>query len=143
MVGAVSIALKYALFALLATLVNLGAQKVSLALYDGAWSLYLAMFSGTLCGLVVKYLLDKRFIFRYATRSYADDLGRFTLYSLMGTLTTLVFWGTEILFDTLFDFEQAKFLGAGLGLAAGYTAKYRLDKRFVFRQHRKGRGSAF
>ena len=141
--SAVPIAVKYALFALFATLANLGAQKVSLALHDGVGSLYLAMFFGTLCGLVVKYLLDKRFIFHYTTHSYADDLGRFTLYSLMGALTTLVFWGTEILFDTLFDFEQAKFIGAGVGLAAGYTAKYQLDKRFVFRQRRKGRGSAF
>lgn len=133
-----SIALKYALFAGIATLANLGAQMLSLAIYDAAYSLYVAMFFGTLCGLGIKYILDKRLIFHFATRSRSEDLGRFVLYSLMGVLTTLVFWGTEILFDSLFAFEKAKFLGAALGLAAGYTVKYHLDKRFVF--HRRPGG---
>ena len=52
----------------------------------------------------------------------------------MGVFTTLVFWGAELIFDTILPFDSAKFLGAAIGLGAGYTMKYFLDKRFVFRK---------
>ncbi len=129
-----SVAMRYAAFAAAATLANLGAQRAALWLYDAEHSLAAAMLFGTLAGLVVKYELDKRYIFYYKIRTRREDLGRFLLYSLMGVFTTLIFWGTELLFDSAFPFfEAARFLGAALGLAAGYTAKYFLDRRFVFR----------
>ena len=57
--GAV-IALKYALFAAVATGVNLSSQWVGLQLYSGPWSLAAAMAAGTATGLAAKYLLDKQ-----------------------------------------------------------------------------------
>lgn len=56
---------RYAGFAVLATVANLAAQRVSLAAYDGgAGSLALAIGIGTGgVGLVLKYILDKRWIF--------------------------------------------------------------------------------
>ncbi|MBT6482597.1 MAG: GtrA family protein, partial [Gammaproteobacteria bacterium] len=54
-----TIALKYTLFAVLATLLNLLAQEAVARIYDGAFALYLAMGCGTGAGLVCKYLLDK------------------------------------------------------------------------------------
>jgi putative flippase GtrA len=50
----------------------------------------------------------------------------------MGVFTTLIFWGFEIAFDAVFASEVAKYWGAVLGLALGYTTKYQLDKRYVF-----------
>ena len=50
-------------FAVLATLANLGAQRVVLALLDVKGELAAAIFVGTGVGLVVKYVLDKRWIF--------------------------------------------------------------------------------
>ncbi len=129
-----SLALKYALFASLAMLANIGVQRLALLAYGGRYSLYIAMGLGTMTGLVVKYILDKRYIFYYKTDTRQQDLLKFLLYSLMGVFTTAVFWGTELLFDFFLPFGEAKFIGAAVGLTIGYTTKYFLDKRFVFRK---------
>ena len=57
------IAIKYTEFAILATLVNLLFQFVSLLIYTDFASLYIAMAVGTLAGLVTKYILDKKFMY--------------------------------------------------------------------------------
>jgi putative flippase GtrA len=102
------------------------------ALFNGQWVLYAALFFGTLTGLLAKYLLDKKWIFAYETTCHKDNAHRFGLYSLMGVVTTVIFWGTEMGFFYLFDFEGAAYVGGALGLAVGYVIKYQLDKRFVF-----------
>jgi putative flippase GtrA len=91
------------------------------------------MFSGTLAGLVVKYILDKKYIFYHMPKNKKEDGIKFLLYSLMGVFTTLIFWGFEIAFDYLSDHKNAKYLGAVIGLSIGYIVKYYLDKRFVFK----------
>ncbi|MDZ7666362.1 MAG: GtrA family protein [Desulfotignum sp.] len=63
-----------------------------------------------------------------------DDISRFGLYSLMGVLTTLILLGTEAGFYYLIEFSGAQYIGGALGLLVGYTAKYMLDKRYVFRE---------
>jgi putative flippase GtrA len=90
------------------------------------------MFVGTLAGLVVKYVLDKKFIFYHEVENKKDDAKKFALYSLMGVFTTIIFWGTEIAFDALSNNENAKYLGAVIGLSIGYVIKYFLDKKYVF-----------
>jgi putative flippase GtrA len=127
--------LKYALFAGIATLVNISTQYVSLRIYSSKYSLYLAMGAGTLTGLVVKYYLDKRYIFYYETENSREDLGKFILYSFMGLFTTLIFWASELSFHYLLDFQEAKYIGAATGLTTGYVTKYFLDRRFVFRKN--------
>ncbi len=129
-----AIALRYAAFAAFATAVNVATQYASATLYTGLHELYVAMAVGTLVGLVAKYILDRRWIFHDRPASPADHAARFTLYSLTGVLTTLVFWGTELAFVALGDAPWLRYAGAVFGLAIGYTAKYRLDRRFVFRQ---------
>lgn len=119
------IMLRYALFAIIATGCNLAAQHVILL----AAPLPAAMAVGTLAGLASKYLLDRRWIFHDSDPATARQFG---LYSLTGALTTLLFWSTELAFATAFDGALMRDLGAVLGLAAGYAAKYRLDRRFVF-----------
>lgn len=51
---------------------------------------------------------------------------------MMGLATTAIFWGAELAFRAIWRTEMMRDLGAVLGLALGYFAKYRLDKRFVF-----------
>ena len=128
----ISLAAKYAFFAAVATGANLGAQYLSLAVYSREFSLYAAMALGTLAGLIVKYILDREYIFRYRAKSRMDDMGKFVLYSLMGVFTTFIFWGFELAFHAVFRFDEAKYVGALAGLAIGYFIKYQLDKRFVF-----------
>ena len=124
--------IRYALFAALATAINLATQYITLLLYIGVAALPLAMAAGTLTGLVAKYLLDKRWIFfdpSHGTRAHAK---RFSLYTFTGLFTTGIFWGTELLFATLSSQPWAQYIGGLLGLTIGYVVKYRLDRRFVF-----------
>ncbi|MBT5934583.1 GtrA family protein [Sulfurimonas sp.] len=127
------IAFWYVVFAIISTITNLGFQFLSFFVYDGYLALYVAMFIGTLAGLVLKYVLDKKYIFFHETKSKKDDGKKFFLYSLMGVFTTFIFWGFEIGFDTLFESENAKYIGGLIGLFIGYIVKYNLDKKFVFK----------
>ena len=126
------IVIKYIIFAAISTLLNLLFQYVSFLLYSDFAALYIAMFFGTLAGLIVKYVLDKKFIFYYEVKGTKDDVKKFGFYSLVGIFTTIIFWGTEIAFDSLSQDPNAKYLGAFIGLSIGYVIKYFLDKKFVF-----------
>ena len=125
-------AFKYLIFASISTFFNLLFQHLSLTVYSKTASLYLAMFIGTLAGLLIKYVLDKKFIFYHEVKDKKDDVKKFAIYSLMGVFTTIIFWGTEIAFHAIYDNQNAKYIGAVIGLSIGYLIKYFLDKKYVF-----------
>lgn len=127
-----AIALRYGLFAAVATAVNLASQWIGLQIYGGPASLPLAMSLGTAAGLATKYVLDKRWIFYDLGGGVWTHTRKFSLYTVMGVFTTAVFWGVELLFDGLSHDGRMRFVGGALGLAIGYTLKYQLDSRFVF-----------
>jgi len=127
-----ALALRYAGFAGLATLANLAIQRAVLQLGQGAGLFALAVAAGTLAGLVIKYLLDKRWIFADADSGLRAHARKFPLYTAMGLVTTAMFWGTETAFWWIWQTHSMREAGALLGLAAGYAVKYRLDRRFVF-----------
>ena len=127
------LALTYAILALVATAANIGAQDLSIRLYDGRHGVLLSVAVGTGVGLVLKYLLDKRYIFAFRARDARHDGQTFLLYTLMGLITTAVFWGFEFGFELLFQDKTMRYLGGVIGLAIGYVSKYQLDKRYVFR----------
>lgn len=122
--------LSYAGFAILATLANLATQRVVLAALP--WGLLVALAAGTLVGLVVKYALDKTWIFSGARHDRAGEAGTFGLYAATGVVTTLIFWGFESAAWLIWQSHLAREAGAVAGLAIGYVVKYRLDRRFVF-----------
>ncbi|MEA2019174.1 MAG: GtrA family protein [Campylobacterota bacterium] len=126
------IAFWYIVFAIISTIINLSFQYLSFLVYEGIYSLYIAMFIGTLAGLVLKYILDKKYIFFHETKTKKENSIKFFLYSLMGVFTTIIFWGFEIGFDYMFESQNAKYIGAVIGLTIGYIVKYYLDKKFVF-----------
>lgn len=125
--------IKYTLFAGISTLINLLFQFLSFQFYKGFGAFYAALIIGTLSGLLTKYILDKKWIFYHTPKNKQDDAKKFILYSFMGVFTTLVFWGTEMTFYYLIPNPGAKYMGAFLGLAAGYVIKYFLDKKYVFK----------
>jgi putative flippase GtrA len=127
-----SLAIRYTAFATLATLVNLGVQAGVLGLYDGFLHLELAMACGTVAGLVPKYLLDKRWIFVDRSSGLDTHARKFTLYTLLSVVTTLIFWVTEFVFDRIGHGGPLHYVGAVIGLAIGYWTKYHLDRRLVF-----------
>jgi putative flippase GtrA len=123
---------RYALFAAIATAVNLGSQALELHVYSGPMTLTIAIILGTGTGLVTKYVLDKHWIFFDRSTGAAANSRKFVLYTATGIATTAIFWGFEYGFDAMTADGRWRYLGAVIGLAIGYVAKYRLDRRFVF-----------
>lgn len=126
------IAALYSLLALVATIANIGGQVLTIAVYHGPYPVYASIIFGTAVGLSLKYVLDKRYIFRFQARGLAHDAQVFMLYTLMGVLTTLIFWLVELAFHVYFGSAKMRYLGGAIGLAIGYFTKYQLDKRYVF-----------
>lgn len=120
----------YVGFAGLAITANLLTQWLNLALYRGRLALPLAMACGTAMGLIVKYVLDKLWIFRHRRFGFDVQMHEFTGYALTGVATTALFWGCELICNAIAP--DWRFIEAALGLALGYALKYRLDRRYVF-----------
>jgi len=85
------IAIKYTIFATISILYNFSFQNFSIGVYTGFASLYVAMFDGTLAGLVVKYVLGKKLIFCHIVEDERDDAKKLVLYSLTGAFATIIF----------------------------------------------------
>ena len=126
------IALRYTLFALIATAGNIAAQELSVQLYAGAWAIILSILVGTFAGLAIKFVLDKNFIFYDTSDSLSQDGVKFIIYTAMGGITTVIFWGFEYGFHLAYQSKEMRYLGGIIGLAIGYYLKYQLDKRYVF-----------
>lgn len=127
-----SLLLRYSAFAVVATLVNLGVQRAVLAFGDTALVFAAAIGAGTLAGLVVKYVLDKRWIFYDRATGARAHGEKFSRYTAMGLITTAIFWGTETTFWLIWQTDLMRELGAIIGLSIGYVTKYQLDRRYVF-----------
>ncbi len=122
----------YAGFALAASGTNLAVQWIVSAPLAGNGRHLIALAAGTAAGLVLKYVLDARFVFGSRVRVALGETARFLLYSATGVATTALFWAVEILFLYGLGFPGSKYVGGGIGLAAGYLCKYLLDSRLVF-----------
>jgi putative flippase GtrA len=127
-----TLVLRYTAFAILATLANLGVQRIVLMGGEGAVIFALAMVAGTAAGLVLKYILDKRYIFNDSTTGLRASGQQFLLYTVMGLVTTALFWATETAFWLIWRTDAMRELGAVLGLSVGYVVKYKLDSKYVF-----------
>lgn len=128
--------LRYSAFAVLAILANLATQRLILTHGETAGWFATAVAAGTVVGLVVKYVLDKRWIFADTSTGVKAHGRKFTLYTAMGVVTTVIFWGSETAFWLIWKTDLMRELGAVLGLTVGYVVKYNLDRRFVFTDSR-------
>ena len=126
------IAVTYATFSILAIMANIGTQELTLWDESSSLNVFISVMAGTGVGLVIKYLLDKRYIFFFYVRNAMHEGRIFTLYTLMGLVTTLIFWGFEFSFYYFFEEKVMRYLGGIIGLTLGYLMKYQLDKRYVF-----------
>lgn len=132
---------RYTFFAVLATLANLAAQRAVLWFGDSGTLFALAVGTGTGVGLVLKYFLDKRWIFEDLSSDVKEHGKKFSLYTAMGIFTTAIFWGTETGFWLVWQTDVMRELGAVIGLSIGYVVKYCLDRRFVFTGTRLGQST--
>jgi len=126
---------RYVLFAILATLANLITQEAVIRLAPIS-PLALSIVTGTAVGFVLKYILDKRWVFDDGFHGHREEFRKVTLYGAFSVITTLVFWAFEVAFWMIWRTDFAKYAGAVLGLAVGYAAKFMLDRTFVFRERR-------
>jgi putative flippase GtrA len=124
---------RYVLFAVLATLANLITQEIVVRMAP-VGALPLSIIMGTAAGFVLKYVLDKKWVFDDDYGGHRQELQKITLYGAFSVLTTLVFWGFEVAFWTIWQTDLAKYTGAVLGLAIGYAGKFILDRTFVFKE---------
>jgi len=99
--------LRYAAFAVVATIANLATQRLVLQFGDTGGYFAAAVGAGTIVGLVIKYILDKRWIF-YDLETGVKNHGRkFSLYTAMGLITTAIFWGTETAFWLIWQTDMS------------------------------------
>lgn len=126
-------AVRYVLFAVLATIANIGTQELAINISPIA-PLTVSILAGTIVGFALKYVLDKLYVFSDAYEGRADEARKVFLYGAFSVLTTVIFWGFEMAAWTIWETSTAKYAGAVLGLAIGYAAKYVLDKRYTFRR---------
>ena len=126
-----SIGLKYILFAILAMTVNIFFQYLSFLLIDHKYELYIAILNGTILGMILKYYLDKNFIFYYVKKDF-NNKNIFLLYIFTSIFTTIIFWAIELWFSYYVNITYSEYLGALVGLTLGYSLKYILDKHLVF-----------
>lgn len=150
-------------FAVIATASNLGSQwlTVRLLALDAAITrllgpqlpAYLGLVVGTGVGVIVKFLLDRAFIFQgQAQRKAVAHQAR--LYLATSVVTTVIYWGGEgaaiallgkddmvgprVCSDhalrclSLLGSINTYLVAGGVALAIGYVVKYQLDKRITF-----------
>jgi putative flippase GtrA len=138
--GNLELIYRYAAFAAVATVSNLAAQRAVLSFARADTGLTLAIAVGTLVGLIIKYVLDKRWIFFDTTHGAATHARTFALYSAMGIATTLIFWLSEAVFWMIWKNHTMREVGAILGLTVGYFIKFNLDRRYVFQREQRDQG---
>jgi len=128
----INLAVAYIAFSIIATLSNLATQDFIIRLLTGNAAIPLSIFFGTASGLLIKYILDKKYIFKYKTSNIKHNTKTFLAYTLMGGITTGIFWGFEFGFHYHFQSKEMRYIGGVFGLSIGYILKYYLDKKFVF-----------
>lgn len=122
---------RYVLFAFVSGMANLASQEIVLRLIP-AVPLMISVLSGTGVGFLVKYILEKRWIFLDPYENHVAEIRKIIVYGLFGVGTTLLFWGIELGAWHLWGTVEAKYIGAAVGLSLGNWIKYVLDKHWVF-----------
>ena len=133
----------YMFFAFCSIIVNLGTQFATRVLVKNTQLNYINFFNfelgfilqlilGTVAGFVFKFIVDKFIIFESSYEGIIHTTEQLFIYTLFALITTAIFWGTEISFKFIFEFQNCELLGGFIGLFIGYSLKFFLDKRWVF-----------
>jgi putative flippase GtrA len=124
--------IRYVTFAIVAGLTNIGAQEIFVRALPLA-PIMASIFSGTVLGFFVKYLLEKRWVFLDEFGDHIAETRKIILYGVLGVGTTALFWVIELGFWYSLQTIEAKYVGAAIGLALANWIKFHLSKRYVFR----------
>ena len=122
------LAVRYALFAVIAVVLNLAAQMATFATVTGEHALYAALIFGSIVGIVAKYVLDKNWIFfddetrilhRIQQRAQMGDLPFEQLGLPFPLLETLI-----LLLQAIDFFEGGRVKPPALNGAARFNSRY-------------------
>jgi putative flippase GtrA len=124
---------RYVIFAAIAGLANLAAQEFVVRIAPSR-PLMTSVLVGTGVGFLVKYALEKRWVFFDRYEGHGREIRKIVVYGFFGVGTTVLFWAIELAAWQLWQTTAAKYAGAALGLSVGNWLKYVLDKHFVFQR---------
>lgn len=122
----------YSLITIFAIAVNILCQALMIMLYKDIYAIQISVLVGTVVGLPIKYLLEKRYVFQFKSENWNHDRQTLIMYTFMGIFTTAVFISVEFTFHMVFNTDLMRFIGGAIGLIIGNVIKYHLDKRYVF-----------
>ena len=143
----------YIFFAFISTFLNIGIQKGMEIIFENilrlefytkifiknsniSYGLLIQMGTATIVAFIFKYLVDKLIIFKDKTSYFSTKhINQVFFYGIFAVFTTLIFWGTELFFKFMFNFQNSQYIGAIIGLSIGYTIKFLLDRKFVFNKN--------
>lgn len=131
-------------FAFCSIIINLGTQYIakillkntqlsSVQFYNFESIFIIQLLLGTVTGFIFKFIVDKFVIFKNAYTGIKHTTKQIIIYTLFAVITTLIFWGFEISFKYLFQFLNRDLIGGFIGLIIGYTIKFILDRKYVFK----------
>ncbi len=139
--------LKYIIFAFLAFLINTGVFHAADYLLQGVVNskninilmlkgddirFWVAYGLGLFAGFVLKYLMDKKYVFSDITESKEKEMKKVLIYAMMSIFTTIILTLIVAGFKVWVSRERAKDVGLVIGLLIGYTTKFFLDRKYVF-----------
>jgi putative flippase GtrA len=127
---------RYVLFAVISGLANLACQQIVVWILPNL-QIMVSVVTGTAVGFVVKYLLEKRWVFLDSYDGHAAEFRKIVIYGFFGVATTLLFWAVELGFWHIWGTAEAKYIGAAVGLSLGNMIKYLLDRHYVFGKNRR------
>jgi putative flippase GtrA len=127
-----TIFIRFVTFAILAGVSNLATQEAIIRLMPPWIPIIISVLAGTAIGFVVKYVLDKYYVFLDGYDGHTAELRKVAMYGLFSIGTTLLFWAIELGFWYAWSTAEAKYIGAIIGLILGNWLKYLLDRRWVF-----------
>jgi putative flippase GtrA len=131
MILSLNLSVRYVLFAVVAGVANLLTQAVVFKL-SNVEPLTISILVGTAVGFILKYILDKHWIFFDDYGGARREARKIILYGSFSVAMTLVFWSFEVAFWKIGGTDFSKYLGAVIGLTIGNFAKYLLDRNFTF-----------
>lgn len=93
----------------------------------------LQVLAGIAIGFFTKFVLDKFIVFESNNTNIKETAWQFFIYSSLAVITTIIFLLFEFSFKIFFHFYHSEIVGGLIGLVIGYTVKFFLDKKFVFK----------
>lgn len=95
---------------------------------------YTAKLMGIASGFMLKYILDKKYVFNDSKGTLQEEAQKVGIYGLLSIFTTLLLFVISEGVERIIDWKYEVYAGWLIGLIIGYLLKYFLDKRFVFKQ---------